>query len=50
VAYVKATPAGASWHLSPASSEIVSETESKITQLDRGMKQNPGEQVIVRTN
>lgn len=50
VAYVKAGPDGPSWHLSPASTEVVNETESKITQLDRGMKQNPGERVIVRTN
>jgi hypothetical protein len=50
VAYVKAGPDGASWHLSPASAEVVSETESVISQLDRGMKQNSGEQVIVRTN
>jgi hypothetical protein len=50
VAYVKAGPDGASWHLSPASAEVVSETESVISQLDRGMKQKSDEQVIVRTN
>jgi hypothetical protein len=50
VAYVKVGPSGPSWHLSPASAEVVSETESVISQLDRGMKQNPGERVIVRTN
>lgn len=50
VAYVITGPNGPSWHLSPASSEVVTETESKITQLDRGVKQNPGERVIVRTN
>ncbi|HEX5656883.1 MAG TPA: hypothetical protein VFX59_06795, partial [Polyangiales bacterium] len=50
VAYVMAGPEGSSWHLSPASAEVVSETESVISQLDRGMKQNAGEQVIVRTN
>jgi hypothetical protein len=50
VAYVLTGPDGASWHLSPASTEVVSETESVISRLDRGMKQNSGERVIVRTN
>ncbi len=50
VAYVKAGPDGTSWHLSLASDEVVSETEAVISQLGRGVKQNSGERVIVRTN
>jgi hypothetical protein len=50
IAYVTAGPDGPSWHLSPATPQVVSETESKITALDRGVKQNEGERVIVHTN
>ncbi|MET0283228.1 MAG: hypothetical protein ABW352_02115 [Polyangiales bacterium] len=50
VAYVVTGPEGELWHLSPASPEVVSETESVISRLGRGMKQNSPERVIVRTN
>src|ERR1700712_3948207 len=38
VAYVRTSPAGLVWHLAPASPEVVSETEGKITQLNRAPK------------
>ena len=49
IAYVKQGPAGLVWHLAPASNEVVSETESKITQLNRA-PDTSGERVIVHTN
>jgi hypothetical protein len=51
VAYVKRGPDGGdAWHLSPASDQVLSETESKITQLMRAPKKDSGERVIVHTN
>jgi len=51
VVYLKRdTESGVSWHLSPASDQVVSETESKITQLSRAEKKDNGERVIVHTN
>jgi hypothetical protein len=51
VAYVKQSPDGDNaWHLSPASEQVLRETESKITQLMRAPKKDTGERVIVHTN
>jgi len=51
VAYVKRGPDGGdAWHLSPASEQVLRETESKITQLMRAPKKDTGERVIVHTN
>jgi len=51
VAYVKHGAEGEhEWHLSPASDQVLSETESKITQLLRAPKKDTGERVIVHTN
>jgi hypothetical protein len=51
VVYLKRdTDTGVSWHLSPASDQVISETESKITQLSRAPKKDSGERVIVHTN
>jgi hypothetical protein len=51
VAYVKRGSLGESdWHLSHASDQVLTETESKITQLLRAPKKDSSERVIVHTN
>jgi hypothetical protein len=50
VAYVRSSADGPIWHLSPASPEVLTETESQITQLNRVPKKDSGERVIVHTN
>jgi len=50
VAYLRRGPESLHWHLSPASDQVVTETESRITQLQRGPSKGTGERVIVHTN
>jgi hypothetical protein len=51
VAYVKRGSRGEDdWHLSPASDQVLTETESKITQLMRAPQNATGERVVVDTN
>lgn len=50
MAYLRRGPDGMRWHLSPAADQVVVETESKITQLQRAPKDESRERVIVHTN
>lgn len=51
IAFVKRGAQGDdSWHLSAASEQVVGETESKITQLNRAPKKDSRERVIVHTH
>lgn len=50
VAYVRRGPDRLHWHLSPASEEVVSATESRITDLQRAPNKNAGQRVVVHTN
>jgi hypothetical protein len=50
VAYVRRGPDALHWHLSPASEQVVTETESKITELSRGANKADGQRVVVHNN
>jgi hypothetical protein len=50
VAYVRRSPEGLRWHLSPASDQVVTETESKITQLQRVPNKDGRARVVVHNN
>lgn len=50
VAYIRRGPDGLHWHLSPASEEVLSATEGRITDLQRSPNKNAGQRVVVHTN
>jgi len=50
VLYLKHAADGPVWHLSPASPEVVTQTESQITVMNRGANAQAGERVIVHNN
>jgi hypothetical protein len=50
IVYVRPGPNGDRWHLSHATDSVLTETERKITELQRAPKKTDGERVIVHTN